>query len=50
VVSAFDTRRPAVTSDKCDLGAGLRGNKNAAFKQRLTNGLGQTWSQNRALG
>src|ERR1700739_531975 len=28
----------------------LRGIKNAALKQRLTNGLGKTWSQNRAFG
>jgi hypothetical protein len=32
------------------LGAGLRGNKNAELSQRLTNGLGKTWSQNRTFG
>jgi hypothetical protein len=30
--------------------AGLRGNKLATVKWRLTNGLGRTWSQNRTFG
>jgi hypothetical protein len=35
---------------KCALDAGLRGNKNATVKRRLTNGLGKSWSQNRTFG
>jgi len=47
----YRRERPGVSSLRtCALGAGLRGNKNAKLKRRLTNGLGKTWSQNRTFG